>query len=192
MEHIGWSLIDRNGLELQHWGDTPGQIAGVPNDLRLPNGDIVCGATAGAVGEWALVQRWYSYGDQPGVAFDGQIVIVSARPTVALVTAERDRRLALGFDYDFGDARGVHRIGTTPADMVGWGEVSTYAGALLDMGDVTTKIAIVTDTGPCEVTAPEWRAIEVAAAAFRQPIWARSFVLSALLPTDYANDAQWS
>ena len=113
-------------------------------------------------------------------------------PTASQITAERDRRLALGFDYDFGDARGVHHIGTTPADMVGWGEVSTYAGALLDMGDVTTKIAIVTDTGPCEVTAPEWRAIEVAAAAFRQPIWARSFVLSALLPTDYTNDAQWS
>lgn len=113
-------------------------------------------------------------------------------PTVELIATERNRRLALGFDYDFGDKRGVHHIGTSPADMVGWGEVSTYAGALLDMGDVETKIAIVTDTGPCEVTAPEWRAIEVAAAAFRQPIWAKSFVLSALLPTDYANDAHWS
>lgn len=113
-------------------------------------------------------------------------------PTVAMIGKERDRRLSLGFDYNFGDKRGVHHIGTSPADMVGWGEVSTYAGALLDMGDVETKIAIVTDTGPCEVTAPEWRAIEVAAATFRQPIWAKSFVLSALLPTDYANDAHWS
>lgn len=113
-------------------------------------------------------------------------------PTLEQINAERDRRIALGFSYDFGDARGVHHIGTTPADMIGWGEVSTYAGALLDMGDVTTTIAIVTDTGPCEVTAPEWRAIEVAAATFRQPIWARSFVLQALLPTDYATDAQWT
>ena len=114
------------------------------------------------------------------------------KPQPSDVQIERDRRLGLGFNYDFGDARGVHRIGTTPADMKGWGEVSTYSGALLDSGDVSTKIAIVTDTGPCEVTAPEWRAIEIAAAVSRQPIWAKSFALSALLPTDYTNDAQWS
>lgn len=112
-------------------------------------------------------------------------------PTPDEIATERNRRLALGFDYNFGDARGVHHIGTSPADMVGWSEVSTYAGALLDMGDVDTKIAIVTDTGPCEVTAPEWRAIEVAAATFRQPIWARSFVLSQSLPTDYTSDVHW-
>ncbi len=29
-------------------------------------------------------------------------------PTPADVIAERERRPALGFDYDFGDARGVH------------------------------------------------------------------------------------
>ncbi len=115
-----------------------------------------------------------------------------ARPTVDMISAERDRRLALGFDYDFGDGRGVHRIGTTLADMKGWGEVSTYAGALLDSGDVATKIAVVTDTGPCEVTAPEWRAIEIAAAVCRQPIWAKSFVLSQSLPTDYMSDVHWS
>jgi len=113
------------------------------------------------------------------------------RPTLDQIAAERNRRLQMGFDYPFGDSRGVHRIGTTPADMIGWGEVSTYAGALLDSGDVTTQIAIVTDTGPCHVTAPEWRAIELAAAMLRQPVWARSFVLSQSLPTDYTSDAQW-
>jgi len=115
-----------------------------------------------------------------------------ARPTVAMIAAERERRLGLGFDYDFGDARGTHRIGTSPADMGGWSEVSTYAGALLDSGDTTTKIAVVTDTGPVEVTAPEWRAIEIAAAAFRQPIWGRSFVLMQTLPVDYTADAHWA
>ena len=74
-----------------------------------------------------------------------------------LILAERGRRLAAGFDYAFGDARGTHRIGTTDADRKGWDEVSTYAGALIDSGDVETKINIVTDTGPCQVTAPEWR-----------------------------------
>jgi len=121
-----------------------------------------------------------------------EIAALLPKPTVSKIAAERERRLALGFDYNFGDARGAHRIGTKPADMVGWSEVSTYAGALLDSGDTTTTIAIVTDTGPCDVTAPEWRAIEIAAASFRQPIWAQSFVLMATLPTDYTNNAHWS
>lgn len=108
------------------------------------------------------------------------------------IIAERTRRLGLGFNYDFEDSRGVHRIGTSPSDMIGWGEVSTYAGALLDSGDTTTHIAIVTDTGPCQVTAPEWRAIEIAAAAFRQPIWAKSFLLMQTLPADYTDDTHWS
>lgn len=114
------------------------------------------------------------------------------RPSASDIASERVRRLALGFQYDFGDARGVHRIGTTPADMAGWSEVSTYAGALLDTGDTATTIAIVTDTGPCLVTAPEWRAIEIAAAAFRQPIWAKAFELMRTLPNDYTSDARWT
>lgn len=113
-------------------------------------------------------------------------------PTAEDVARERDRRLALGFDYDFGDGRGVHRIGTTEADLRGWSEVSTYAGALLDSGDTTTRIAIATDTGACEMTAAEWRAVEIAAAQFRQPIWARSFVLMQTLPMDYTADAHWA
>lgn len=125
--------------------------------------------------------------------------VVAAGPTayaplvdVAAIARERERRLGLGFDYDFADARGVHRIGTTKADLEGWSEVSTYAGALLDSGDTTTTIAIVTDTGACLVTAAEWRAIEIAAAAFRQPIWARSFALMQTLPANYQDDAQWT
>ena len=115
-------------------------------------------------------------------------------PSVNDVVAERKRRLGLGFSYDFGDARGVHQIGTTPNDMIGWREVIDYANALIDSGDTTTKIAIVTDTGPAEVTAPEWQAIMLVAASVRQNIWAKSFALQAMqpIPGDYANDSYWS
>lgn len=126
---------------------------------------------------------------------DDEISAEIGRPTVDMIATERNRRLALGFDYDFGDARGVHRIGTTKRDLEGWDEVSKYAGALIDAGQTSTTIHIATDTGPCTVTPIEWRAIEIASAAFRQPLWAKSFALMALAPTmpaDYTHDSYWS
>lgn len=134
-------------------------------------------------------------GSGPIVTVDGSRVVRSPRPiTVDDVAAERERRLALGFDYDFQDGRGVHHIGTTKRDLEGWSEVSTYVGALIDSGNLTQQIAIATDTGTCTVTPPEWRAIEIASAAFRQPLWAKSFALMASnpIPADYANDQHWT
>ena len=98
---------------------------------------------------------------------------------LAVVYSERERRLALGFDYDFGDVRGTHHIGTTPADMAGWDEVSKLASAAIALGSSATEIGIVTNTGPVVVTVLEWQMILVAAGQFRQPIWHRSFELSA-------------
>jgi hypothetical protein len=109
------------------------------------------------------------------------------------VQMERERRLGLGFDYNFDDARGVHRIATAATDMVGWDEVTKYANALLSIGDTTTTIGIVTDTGEVQVTAPDWMKVLIVAAQFRQPIWKASFILQAQspIPTDYTNDAHW-
>lgn len=110
------------------------------------------------------------------------------------VIAERTRRLALGFHYDFGTPRGVHHIGTTSDDMIGWREVIDYANALMDLGQVATQIAIVTNTGPTLVTAPEWQAVMLASAHVRQTLWAKSFELQAMspIPSDYTNDRYWS
>lgn len=112
--------------------------------------------------------------------------------TVADVVAERARRLALGFDYDFGDSRGVHRIGQTAADLAGWSEVTTAAQTALNLGD-TTPIGIVTDTGPVAVTPLEWQAVLAAATTYRQPIWAASFALQAMdpIPVDFTDDSYW-
>jgi|TARA_R110000796_G_scaffold100176_1_gene208790 hypothetical protein len=115
-------------------------------------------------------------------------------PTVTDIITERERRLAAGFDYDFADARGVHTIGTTKADLDGWDEVSKAASALVALGLPDQSISIVTDTGPCDVTAIEWQSVLVAAMQFRQPIFAASFVLqySDPIPQDYADDVNWA
>jgi hypothetical protein len=113
--------------------------------------------------------------------------------SIADVETERARRLAAGFDYDFGDDRGIHRIGTTLDDMQGWDEVTKFANALVAIGDTATTILIATNSGAAEVTAFEWQHILVAAGAFRQPIWQASFALENLnpIPADYDDDARW-
>lgn len=108
------------------------------------------------------------------------------------VGTERERRLALGFSYDFGDARGVHRIGTTPADMLGWNEVTMAADAIIDT-NAPFSLNIMTNTGPATVTPLEWKTILLYAAGVRQPIWQASFALEAMdpIPLDYRDDKYW-
>ncbi|WP_420408703.1 hypothetical protein [Hoeflea sp.] len=117
---------------------------------------------------------------------------VDIQVTEQMVIQERQRRLALGFDYDFGDARGVHHIGTTPADLAGWDEVTKFSQAALAISQ-DPDISIVTDTGPAIVTATEWQSILLAAAAHRQPIFAASFALQASdpIPANFADDTHW-
>lgn len=113
--------------------------------------------------------------------------------TVEHVQAECERRLALGFDYDFEDARGVHTIATTEKDMDGWREVTDIANARIATSD-TTAIGIATETGSCQVTPLQWMDVLKAAAAFRQPIWAYSFALQAQdpIPANYTDDEHWT
>lgn len=113
-------------------------------------------------------------------------------PTKSDVEAERDRRLARGFSYDFGDDRGVHRFGTTPNDMGGWDEVNKVADVRRRAGS-TDPITISTETGVVEITPAEWDSILLASAAMRQPIWRASFTLAAMnpIPEDYAADTRW-
>lgn len=110
------------------------------------------------------------------------------------VHAERDRRLALGFSYDFGDERGTHVIRTTPGDMVGWDEVSKWANVRAVRGQLQATLTIATGNGAVVVTADDWLNILDAATAFRQPIWGASFVLEAMnpIPADFREEAYWT
>lgn len=110
------------------------------------------------------------------------------------VQIERQRRLDVGFEYDFGDERGVHHIGTTVSDMKGWDEVAKLANALINKNLGNNTIDIVTNTGPVTITANEFMDIQLAAANFRQPIWAASFYLQTLnpIPVDFTSNTYWS
>ena len=112
---------------------------------------------------------------------------------IAAINTERDRRLAAGFDYDFGDARGVHRINTTDSDMRGWDEVTKMAQTALNLGQPDTEIGIKTGTGRVTVTASEWQMILLAAGMYRQPVFNAAFDLRAMdpIPADYADDKHW-
>lgn len=122
------------------------------------------------------------------------------------VIAERNRHLALGFDYTFPDIpgeapgdpstpdpRGTHRFATTPSDMEGWEEVTLGANAAMAAGLPDTPFLVVTETGPLQITAAEWQQVLLAATAFRQPIWLASFNLQAMdpIPADLTDDQWW-
>jgi len=109
------------------------------------------------------------------------------------IRAERDRRLAAGFNYDFQDPRGVHRIGTTESDMRGWDEVTKIAQTAINLGQPGMGITIKTGTGLVQVTAAEWQTVLLAAAQFRQPIYQADFALRAMPtpPENFEDDEFW-
>lgn len=117
----------------------------------------------------------------------------TADPTSEEVIDERNRRLALGFSYDFGDARGAHTFATTESDMSGWQEVTTGAQAAINLGQGSNVFSVQTETGPVDVTADEWQMILAAITVQRQAIWSASFTLQAMnpIPSDYDNDSYW-
>lgn len=161
--------------------------AGEPS-VRYPGDDLTDltdGVRAEIEAEWTpgLLSAWAAFNAPPPA-------------TPADVIAERERRLALGFDYDFGgdDPRGVHHIGTTAQDMIGWREVTDLASALIAAGNGAGTIQVVTDTGPVVVTADEWQQILIASGAWRQPIWGASFILQSMdpIPEDFRDDRWWA
>lgn len=127
---------------------------------------------------------------------DGNLVEPPApAPTVERIIAERNRRLAEGFDHDFGDSRGQHRFATTEADMKGWDEVTKAAAAYMAAGQPDMSIFVVTETGPVTVTALDWQSVLISAHDFRQPIWIGSFNLQEMepIPQDFdTNETYWT
>lgn len=114
-------------------------------------------------------------------------------PSVDDVIMERNRRMEAGFDYDFGDARGIHHFGTKDSDMRGWAEVTDWMNANLGLNNLTEQLIVLTNTGSATVTPIDWAKVLQAAGNFRQPLWSASFLLQAEnpIPADYYADKWW-
>lgn len=124
------------------------------------------------------------------------IIKITPRPVTAeMLTAELERRLSLGFDFDFKDSRGVHHFGTTTKDMERWTqEVTPLAQAAMNMGEPDRVIAIKTETGIVTLAASEWWRVLDAAADWRQPLYGSYFTLKGMepVPADYTSDNRWA
>lgn len=59
MEQIGYSLVDVNNIEINFWGNTPGQCQGIPKLIIMPNGDHVHNPVVGETlsNNYRLVER---------------------------------------------------------------------------------------------------------------------------------------
>jgi hypothetical protein len=89
MQQIGWSLVTLNVpyKEIMFWGDTAGAEAGIPNPIKLPNGDLVYGAQPlDVLGNRArIVPRFLQAGSPESVAVDVSQVLVTRTPPARLI-----------------------------------------------------------------------------------------------------------
>jgi hypothetical protein len=126
MEQIGWSLVDKSGAELQHWGDRPGECAAVPSRIVL--GPLMCveAPSPGAVGECSLVPRHYQWGGSAvGPSFDGAAVVVTGA-----LDALKAQTTAQIKDA----ARAVRDVVRTPGKDMVYAEKKDQAHAVIAMG----------------------------------------------------------
>lgn len=93
------------------------------------------------------------------------------------VEKRRKAKTSIGYNYDFGDARGVHTIGTTVKDRDGWDEVWRLSDSLIKKNQGTATLKIRTDTGETTITASEWPDIQAAGTLYFQPVYDASWTI---------------
>lgn len=86
MLHVGYSVIDENNQEVMFWGNQTGYLAHLPNQIVLPNGNVVCSAeVGGSYSGYGIVKRFIDdqrpspFHSRIGetITFDGENVVVS-------------------------------------------------------------------------------------------------------------------
>ncbi len=98
MQQIGWSLVTLNVpyKEITFWGDSPGAEYGLPNPIKLPNGDMVYGAQPLDVlsNRARIVPRWFQPGSPDSIVVDAsQVTVTRALPPRQIPKSAIIRRL---------------------------------------------------------------------------------------------------
>lgn len=171
MAQIGWSLIDGNGAEVQYWGDSLGSSVGVPNVIRLPNGDHVHCPQPGQIQDWWLVERHAERGPA-SVVWDGAKVVVSVPVTTSDVRNEAQRRI-------------IALTGASSLD----GCIVKQLNALMRATELANKKA--SGETLSETEEAEAAALQSFAGAIKG-IRAKSNAIEGNPPSDYASDAWWT
>jgi len=119
MEQIGYSLIDAQGVEIQSWGNAPGQCAGIPDMVVLPNGDHVHCPAPGTLQDWRLVPRALVTGSPAAIVFDGTQIVVTRPAPVPEIISDRQffQQLAIEGLITHAEALAAVRTGDIPAAM---------------------------------------------------------------------------
>jgi len=110
-ELVGYSLINTDHNEVQHWGDTLGLIGARPITLWLPNGDIVYSPALNVAlsGGYQLVERWIVDDPIEGqtatsqtTSYDGTKILITNNYVPATaddIAAIKARKVALALAY---------------------------------------------------------------------------------------------
>jgi hypothetical protein len=197
MQQIGWSLV-KDGAEIMHWGDAIGACSGVPDLIRMPNGDHVHCPQPGAVQDHALVARYGERGGS-GVSVQADKVVVGVSVTSADVEAEKARRLALftfnGAAFDFVDDKGsesnIQGAYSLAFSAIIQGKQAgdlRWADPASDFGWIAHDNSIVTMDAPTVIEFGK------AAAAYKSKLIFRARALKNMnpIPADYASESYWT
>lgn len=176
-ELVGYRLLDAGGNVVQSWGGVWGRAPGLPNPIRLPDGNDVHAPALGAVGDGCQLVEWFM--DPPP-------------PTLDQIGAERERRIAMpllvvvpGLDpfqinMDSASQRNIQGLASQGVLLLMTSDPTTiqfrdYANAFQMLGGAQLV------------------AMGQQAAARIQACYQAQWALMALdpVPDDYASDAYW-
>jgi hypothetical protein len=135
MQHIGYSLIDAQGNELQVWGDELGALR-KPDRVIWPNGDITEGVSGPMDrGDWRFVERHGEMGDTQSVTYNGTVVVkVFQAPSLQSVKSDLIGRL----DTDAERVRKKYKTEGTGMAMT-YQEKKDQALAVIQMGEAAAN-----------------------------------------------------
>ncbi len=175
MEQIGYALVSAQNEVVQTWGNTLGQLEGLPDVIVLANGNRVRGAKAGETfSDFRLLPRFGQLGDSNATVVEQDRVVTTFAVTAAHVKAEAQRRI-------------IALTGATSLDGCFIKQFNANMRAT-ELNDKRVSGDVLTVEEEAEAAA-----LRALAAATRQ-IRAKSNALEAMapIPADYTSDAYWT